>query len=122
MTHVRLFMRHDQGVFSLDSGLHVVPTMPVQRPLVAIERASGSVRETCRSGEALSRPPLTCALFGGSVAKGMKKISYSGYRFPPEIIHHDLALFSIHSEFSTTLKICWQSAALRSLMRQIGVG
>ena len=27
-----------------------------------------------------------CRSFGGSVAKGMKKISYSGYRFPPEAV------------------------------------
>jgi hypothetical protein len=27
-----------------------------------------------------------CGLAGSSVAKGMKKISYKGYRFPPEII------------------------------------
>jgi putative transposase len=28
----------------------------------------------------------------GSVAKGMKKISYSGYRFPPEIIQQAIWL------------------------------
>jgi hypothetical protein len=27
-----------------------------------------------------------CGFAGSSVAKGMKKISYKGYRFPPEII------------------------------------
>jgi hypothetical protein len=31
-------------------------------------------------GIVMSRGP--CDLFGGSVAKVMKKISYSGYRFP----------------------------------------
>ena len=30
----------------------VCPTMPLPLPLVAIERASGSVRETCLSGAA----------------------------------------------------------------------
>jgi hypothetical protein len=30
---------------------------------------------------------------GGSVAKGTKKISYSGYRFPPEIIHQAIWLY-----------------------------
>jgi hypothetical protein len=31
-------------------------------------------------------PLLACGPAGGSVAKGMKKISYRGYRIPPEII------------------------------------
>ena len=30
---------------------------------------------------------------GGSVPKGMKKISYRGYRFPPEIIHQAIWLY-----------------------------
>ena len=36
---------------------------------------------------------LVCGLAGGSVAKGMKKISYSGYRFPPEIIQQAIWLY-----------------------------
>jgi hypothetical protein len=31
-------------------------------------------------------PLRACGPAGGSVAKEMKKISYRGYRFPPEII------------------------------------
>ena len=31
-------------------------------------------------------PLRACGPAGGSVAKGMKKINYRGYRFPPEII------------------------------------
>src|SRR5471032_862568 len=42
---------------------------------------------------ALSRPLRTCDLFGGSVAKGMRKISYSGYRFPPGIIQQAVWLY-----------------------------
>jgi hypothetical protein len=38
-------------------------------------------------------PLRTCGSTGGSVAKGMKKISYSGYRFPPEIIHQAIWLY-----------------------------
>jgi transposase-like protein len=38
-------------------------------------------------------PPRTCGRSGGPVAKGMKKISYSGYRFPPEIIHQAIWLY-----------------------------
>ena len=33
-----------------------------------------------------------CGLAGSSVAKGMKKISYKGYRFPPEIIQQAIWL------------------------------
>jgi transposase-like protein len=32
-------------------------------------------------------------LVGPSVAKGMKKISYGGYRFPPEIIQQAIWLY-----------------------------
>src|ERR1700730_14749920 len=38
-------------------------------------------------------PLRTCGSAGGSVAKGMKKISYRGYRFPPEIIHQAIWLY-----------------------------
>jgi hypothetical protein len=38
-------------------------------------------------------PLRTCGSTGGSVAKGMKKISYSGYRFPPGIIHQAIWLY-----------------------------
>jgi hypothetical protein len=31
-----------------------------------------------------------CGLVGVPVAKGMKKISYAGYRFPPEIIQQSI--------------------------------
>ena len=34
-----------------------------------------------------------CGLAGGQVAKGMKKISYKGYRFPPEIIQQAIWLY-----------------------------
>ena len=38
-------------------------------------------------------PLRTCGSAGGSVAKGMKKISYGGYRFPPEIIQQAIWLY-----------------------------
>ena len=38
-------------------------------------------------------PLRACGPAGGSVAKGMKKISYRGYRFPPEIIHQAIWLY-----------------------------
>ena len=34
-----------------------------------------------------------CGPSGGPITKGMKKISYSGYRFPPEIIHQAIWLY-----------------------------
>jgi putative transposase len=42
---------------------------------------------------ALSRRFGTCGPPGGPVAKVMQKISYSGYRFPPEIIHQAIWLY-----------------------------
>ena len=38
-------------------------------------------------------PLRACGPAGGSVAKGMKKISYRGYRFPPEIIQQAIWLY-----------------------------
>jgi transposase-like protein len=34
-----------------------------------------------------------CGLPGGSVAKGMKKISYNGYQFPSEIFQQAIWLY-----------------------------
>jgi hypothetical protein len=34
-----------------------------------------------------------CGLAGGQVARGMKKISYKGYRFPAEIIQQAIWLY-----------------------------
>jgi hypothetical protein len=42
---------------------------------------------------ALSQRRWDCGSPDGPVAKGMKKISYSGYRFPPEIIHQAIWLY-----------------------------
>ena len=36
---------------------------------------------------------LACSPTGGQVARGMKKISYKGYRFPPEIIQQAIWLY-----------------------------
>ena len=41
----------------------------------------------------LVTPLGACGPAGGSVAKGMKKISYRGYRFPPEIIQQAIWLY-----------------------------
>jgi hypothetical protein len=42
---------------------------------------------------AIVTPLRACGPAGGSVAKGMKKISYRGYRFPPEIIQQTIWLY-----------------------------
>jgi hypothetical protein len=52
-------------------------------------RDERSGRRVDRSGAGIVTPLRACA--GGSVAKGMKKISYRGYRFPPEIIQQAIS-------------------------------
>jgi hypothetical protein len=46
------------------------------------------------SSRGIVTPLRACGPAGGSVAKGMKKISYRGYRFPPEIIQQAIWLYS----------------------------
>src|ERR1039458_8855999 len=43
--------------------------------------------------EGVVTAPLACGPTGGSVARGMKKISYTGHRFPPEIIQQAIWLY-----------------------------
>lgn len=60
-------------------------------------RADGRAKKPLdRIGKAelgIVTPLRTCGRSGGPVAKGMKKISYSGYRFPSEIIHQAIWLY-----------------------------
>src|ERR1700747_1283645 len=44
-------------------------------------------------GEGIVTPLRACGPAGGSVAKGMKKISYRRHRFPPEIIQQAIWLY-----------------------------
>ena len=53
--------------------------------------SSASMRVSTRVG--LVTPLGACGPAGGSVARGMKKISYRGYRFPPEIIQQAIWLY-----------------------------
>ena len=56
-------------------------------------------------------PLRACGPAGGSVAKGMKKISYRGYRFPPEIIQQAIWLYLRFTlSLYVTSKTCWQNA------------
>src|SRR5271168_5141106 len=38
-------------------------------------------------------PAAACWMWVGAVAEGMRKISYAGYRFPPEVIHQAIWLY-----------------------------
>jgi transposase-like protein len=52
-----------------------------------------------------------CGLAGGSLAKGMAKISYKGYRFPPEIIQQAIWLYP---RFTLSFRDDVQAARRRS--------
>src|ERR1700675_5092452 len=76
------------------------PTAERCRPM-----ARSSTRRRCRASGApnpwtpimdstgIVTPLRACGPAGGSVTKGMKKISYRGYRFPPEIIQQAIWLY-----------------------------
>ena len=66
------------------SGLASQPARE-QDPLWSVKEWIGS--------EGVVTPPWACGTLGSPVAKRMKKISYSGYRFPPEIIHQAIWLY-----------------------------
>jgi transposase-like protein len=51
------------------------------------------VREATYVAAALSRRPEGCGSSGCPVANRIKRISYSGYRFPPEIIQQAIWLY-----------------------------
>ena len=63
-----------------------------------------------------------CGLACGSAAKGMKRISYKGYRFPAEIIQQAIWLYLRFTLSFRDVEICWQNAALRLLMKQCAGG
>ncbi len=44
-------------------------------------------------GNGLVTPAAACWLYVGAVAEGMRKISYAGYRFPPEVIRQAIWLY-----------------------------
>ena len=95
--------------FSLNSGLlfasSIVRTPPrheVRRhlPALALRPTNAKALSEEKSSKFDRRPAIgivtadwACGHPGGSVAKGMTKISYSGYRFPPEIIQQAIWLY-----------------------------
>src|ERR1700722_6625993 len=67
-------------------------------------------------------PPRACGILSSPVAKRMKKISYRGYRFPPEIIHQTIWLYLGSPSACATSKICWRNAEWPYPMRRFGAG
>ena len=55
---------------------------------------------------------LACGFAGGQLAGEMAKISYSGYRFPPEIIQQAIWLYLRFTLSFVTWKTCWRSAGI----------
>ena len=61
-----------------------------------------------------------CSRAGGSLAKAMTKISYGGYRFPPEIIQHAIWLYFRFTLSFRDVAIYWPNAGLSSPTRRSG--
>jgi len=53
----------------------------------------GFLRAARRAGRGIVTALRACGHSGVPIAKGMKKISYAGYRFPPEIIQQAIWLY-----------------------------
>ena len=67
-------------------------------------------------------PLRDCDWSGGSISRAVQKISYDGYRFPPEIIQRAIWLYLRFTLSFATSKICWRSGGFWSRMRQFGAG
>ena len=95
------------GGLGFGRGLHAarrsrsVLNVPFQRSIRAwmLLHAARSARSS-PSGESATRPSSgivtprrTCGPSGDPVASGMEKISYAGYRFPPEVIDQAIWLY-----------------------------
>ncbi len=52
----------------------------------------------------------------------MKKTSYSGYRFPPEIIQQSIWLYLQFTLSLRDVEDCWRSAEWQCPTRPFGVG
>jgi hypothetical protein len=59
----------------------------------ATHRPDIDASDAAAAGRGIVTPLRACGPAGGSVAKRMKKISYRGYRFPPEIIQQAMWLY-----------------------------
>ena len=65
---------------------------------VLVTAPSGVLSLQPNEPEGIVTPRRTCGPSGHPVASGMEKISYAGYRFPPEIIDHAMALPPVHPQ------------------------
>jgi hypothetical protein len=70
----------------------------------------------------LVTPLRACGPADGSVARGMKKISYRGYRFPPEIIQQAIWLYLRFTLSLRDVEDCWQNEASWSLTKPFAAG
>jgi hypothetical protein len=50
-------------------------------------------KSTIYAARGFVTPAAACWMWVGAVAEGMRKISYAGYRFPPEVIHQAIWLY-----------------------------
>ena len=72
--------------------------------------------------EGFVAPAAACWMYVGAVAESMRKISYAGYRLPPEAyIRRFGSISGSHSAFVTS-RICSRSAGSRSRMRPCAAG
>ena len=65
----------------------------IRSKLLKIKKQSEALLISVMTLEGIVTPLGACGPAGGPVAKGMKKISYRGYRFPPEIIQQAIWLY-----------------------------
>jgi hypothetical protein len=66
--------------------------------------------------------PRACGPPGGPVAKVMKKISYSGYRFPPEIVQQAIWLYLRFTLSFRDVEDLLRNAGSQSPTRQSAAG
>ena len=88
--------REEVGVIGHRFEQHLERALP-ETPLAQREVRNSQTLAVSESGsmceDGIVTPPWACGTLGSPVAKRMKKISYSGYRFPPEIIHQAIWLY-----------------------------
>ena len=63
-----------------------------------------------------------CGPVGGRITERMKKISYAGHRFPPEIIHQAIWLYLRFTLSLRDVEDLLANADWRCLTRPFGVG
>jgi putative transposase len=66
---------------------------PKPKPSSTARKCSSARRFCSKPGGGIVTPLRACGPAGGSVAEGMKRISYRGYCFPPEIIRQAIWLY-----------------------------